>query len=104
MIDNFIIKNVYNITIENYIDGMKCVIKIDSLISPTLTLSSEGYDEYDIHNDTLNRKIANWREMFAEGTKFLIDGKFEDLNDKKTFYGIYDLITNTFVHRGRWGR
>lgn len=104
MIDNIIIKDVYNITIENYIDGMKCVIKIDSLTSPTLSLSSEGFDEYDIHNHTFNKKTANWREMFADGTRFLIDGEFEDLNDKKTFYGVYDMITNTFVPRDRWGR
>ena len=104
MIDNIIIKNVYNIIIESYIDGMKCAIKIDSLISPTLTLLSEGYDEYNIHNDILNRKTANWREMFADGTRFLIDGEFEDLNDKTTFYGGYDVIANTFVPRNRWGR
>jgi hypothetical protein len=102
MMDNIIINEIYNITIENCINGMKCAIKIDSLTHPTLSLI-EYIKEYNAYNRIFDKKNADWREMFADGTRFLIDGEFKDLDKQEFFYGTYDLIANTFVPKDEQG-
>ena len=86
---NAVINKITSITISQQIGNKTVYLTIQN---PTnVEYQSDSISAFDSYGRLVSQRHLRWTDLFTEGTRFSIEGEYEDLDTHQIYYATYDL-------------